>query len=128
MARMKKVSIADPKAYEATMSKGLYLVSNCLFQPFTNEQYYLVKVGKATHLNDRMRAYDTYNPMLYHIDYYPININVENKAVDTLEKVCHRLLRRIAIDETEIRAKEWFRVSRETYLEICDKGFTFFGL
>lgn len=124
---IKSTSSADPKAYTATLQKGLYLVSQCLFNPYTDERFYLIKAGKASHMSERMNQYNTYNPMMYHIDYHYVRADADNK-VKLLEEFCHNQLRHVAIKNEEIRAREWFEVSRETYLEICEKGFAWFGL
>ena len=102
---------------------GTYLVANTLFNPFTHEEFYLIKVGLGKNLHDRLHTYNTYNPMLWTIDYKLIkNEGIRNRY----EKLSHILLKEISIEKTD-KANEWFRVDRETYLTICSQGFAFFG-
>lgn len=116
-------NVADPKRYAAPKSTGLYLISNTLFNPFTNEQYYLIKVGESTNLQQRMKSYRTTNPMVFHIDF--LEWNDKEFDVYDLERECHALMLRLGFVKTK-DASEWFLVSREKYLEICRKGFIFF--
>ena len=119
---------ADPKAYTATLQKGLYLVSQCLFNPYTNQQFYLVKVGKASHMSERMSQYNTYNPLMFHVDYHYVRADMNDRSLRNLEEFCQHQIHHISIHNAEIRAKEWVEVDRATYLDICEKGFSWFGL
>jgi hypothetical protein len=116
-------NVTDFKRYDAPKSAGLYLVSNTLFNPFTNEQYYLIKVGESTNLYQRMKSYRTTNPMVFHIDF--LEWNDKEFSVYGLERECHALMLRLGFIKAK-DASEWFLVSRERYLEICKKGFAFF--
>ena len=116
-------NVADPKRYDAPKAKGLYLIGNTLFNPITNEQYYLIKVGESSNLHNRMKSYRTTNPMVFHIDY--LEWNNKDFSYFDLERECHALLMRIGF----VKAKdstEWFLTTREQYLEICERGFQFF--
>lgn len=113
-------NINDPKRHEAPKENGLYLVSNTLFNPLTNEQYYLVKVGESSNLYNRMRTYRTTNPMLFHIDYFVVNTEYY------YELQCHNLMMKKGFMRME-NSTEWFVVDKESYLEICEKGFSYFN-
>ena len=99
---------------------ALYLVGNTNFNPFTKEEFYWIKVGKTTDLKKRMRGYATHNPMLWKADYKKIS----NKYLHAHEQICHFILAKYGIQDEN--SKEWYRVSRETYLTICEQGFAFF--
>jgi hypothetical protein len=113
-------NVNDPKRYLAPKSSGLYLIGNTLFNPMTNEQYFLIKVGESSNLYNRMKSYRTTNPMVFHIDYF----TADNGIFD-LEHECHSLMLKMGFTKTKDSA-EWFLTSKETYLEICEKGFDFF--
>lgn len=104
-------------------TKGLYLLGQTNFNPYTREEFYWVKVGQSTDLNNRLSEYYSYNPMVW------INgINeIEAGGLRELEKSCHTTLR-IICQEQAFKSQEWFRVSREDYLEICEQGFKFFKI
>ena len=110
----------DPLKYSAPSCGGLYLIGNTLFNPITEEHFYLVKVGISNNLKTRMRGYRTTNPLLFHIDYY--TFTGEN---DLLENACHKILLECC-ESRIVKTDEWFRVTREKYLEICEKGFQYF--
>jgi len=40
----------NPKRYDAPSASGLYLISNTLFNPQTEEKIYIVKVGVSQNL------------------------------------------------------------------------------
>ena len=113
-------NVNDPKRYDAPKASGLYLIGNTLFNPMTNEQYFLVKVGESSNLYNRMRSYRSTNPMVFHIDYLAVK-----EDVFCLEHECHALMLRMGFVKAK-DATEWFLTSRETYLEICERGFEFF--
>lgn len=104
-------------------TNSAYLVSNTLFDPFTREEFYLIKVGKGIDLYQRLHSYNTYNPMLWTIDYTTFRTP---KEMTIYENLCHTYLNQISGEKVK-RAKEWYRVDRKTYLTICDLGFKFFG-
>ena len=97
----------------------MYLVGNTNFNPFTKEEFYWIKVGKTTDLNKRMRSYATHNPMLWKADYKIVS----HEHLNSHEQLCHCILKTYGEQENY---SEWYQVSRETYLNICDKGFSFF--
>jgi hypothetical protein len=111
------VNEEDVLRFSAPKTQGLYLIGNTLFNPHTEEQFYLVKVGISKNLQSRMKNYNTLNPLVFHIDYYT--------ECELQERQCHHILLencQSRVDKTE----EWFRVSKELYFEICEKGFQFF--
>ena len=114
-------NIADPKRKEAPKTCGLYLIGNTIFNPFSNNRFYLVKVGLSTNLYNRMKAYRTMNPFIFHIDYKEIDKEEVYKA----ETSCHIKLSKKALSRSD-DADEWFILSRQNYKKICEKGFSFF--
>ncbi len=99
---------------------ALYLVGSTFFNPHTKEEFYWIKVGKSTDLEQRMKGYATHNPMLWKQSFYYCEDKVE---MDRREHYCHKILEKVALDNKT----EWFQVSRETYLEICDTEWNFFN-
>lgn len=119
--------IIDEKAYTATNEAGLYFVSQCLCNPYTKETFYLVKVGRASHMAERMSAYNTTNPLMWHIDYkYFKSRYTASATLGSIEKSCHRILAMVAIPNDEVRAREWYCVDEATYLDMCERGFDWF--
>jgi hypothetical protein len=119
---------------------GLYLVGNVILNPVTGEVFHLVKIGMSANLYDRMKNYSTSNPMMFHIDYKIIEDDVDYSKVATykrttlrgrkikpIEEQYHKEMERLNFAHFEY-AKEWFIVSKETYLEICNKKFDFFTI
>lgn len=102
--------------YTAPNKKGLYFVGETHFNPFTDEKFYWVKIGRGVNLKNRLRDYDTHNPMLWRIDF---STKFEK------EEWYHKKLNEVAIAKCN-HNKEWFLVDRTTYLEMCEKGFKFF--
>lgn len=103
--------------YDAPDEPGLYFIGETHFNPKTDEKYYWVKVGKARSLKNRMKQYNTCNPMLWRIGF--------SKEYDK-EEHYHQLLANVAIAKCN-HNEEWFLVNRETYLEMCEKGFSYFS-
>lgn len=108
---------SDGIDYNYPACSGLYFVGQTHFNPITKEEFYWVKIGKASNIANRMAGYRTSCPMLYHIDY--------RKGSQKAEKVYHILLKSKSIAKCN-HNKEWFMVDRETYLEMCEKGFSYF--
>lgn len=113
-------NVNDPKRYSAPKAQGVYLIGNTLFNPHTNEQYYLVKVGESSNIYNRMKSYRTTNPMVFHIDFLEIK-----ESACVFEHQCHVLMFKEGFVLNK-DTSEWFLVNRETYLEICEKGFKYF--
>lgn len=103
---------------ERTFKKvvGLYFLGEVTANPETLELYYWVKIGYSSDLASRARQYDTHCPTTWRIDF------CENGE---LEFYYHKLLGACCIDRATGN-EEWFRVDRETYLEMCEKGFAYF--
>lgn len=114
----KITNFEDGIDYTTPDNGGLYFIGETHFDPITKETFYWVKIGKADNLVERMRQYNTCNPMLWRIDY---KIGAQNK-----EKFYHSLLFSKAL-ATCNHNREWFLVSEKTYLEMCDKGFEYFN-
>ena len=111
--------LSDGINYNAPNHKGLYLIGETHFNPFTDEKFYALKIGKSDrNLSDRMKTYDTHNPMLWRIDY----LNQPN-----LEKTYQVMLSKIAIARCS-HNKEWYFVDRDTYLAVCNQGFSYFDV
>ena len=109
--------------YDTPAYSGLYLIGSTYFNPITDEKYYWIKVGRANNIDHRMSKYNTCCAMLYRIDYKCINDDDECKEAEIL---CHEKLFDVSL-ATCNHNREWFLVDRETYLEICGKGFSYFN-
>lgn len=101
---------------------GLYLVGSCNFNPITDEKYYWIKVGVAKSFKKRMSSYRTHNPMLWKNSYFFCEDDTQRYY---LESQCHEILNEKAIGSLS-EASEWYEVDKDTYLDICNKGFIFF--
>lgn len=110
-------SLSDGINYDTPNEPGLYFLGETHFNPITHEEFYCVKIGRASNLRRRLKEYDTHNPMLWRIDY-----SVDNEE---MEHYYHHRLYDVAI-ATCNHNKEWFFVDRQTYLEMCEKGFSYF--
>lgn len=100
---------------------GVYLIGSTHFNPITHEEFYWVKNGKANNMAKRMRQYDTHSPMTYQIAFK--SCATEREAF-IVESRYQDILKRIAINSCSNNS-EWFRVSREVYLNICADGFNY---
>ena len=114
---VKEGELEDGIDYVAPDDGGLYFVGETHFNPATDQKYYCVKIGSASNISNRMKQYNTHNPMLWRIDYA---IHKEG-----LEKLYQSFLSRIALAKCN-HNEEWFFVDRDTYLEMCQKGFQYF--
>lgn len=101
---------------------GLYLVGSCNFNPLTDEKYYWIKVGVAKTFKRRMASYKTHNPMLWKNSYFFCEDETQRYY---LESQCHEILNLKAVGSLS-EASEWYEVDKNTYLNICNKGFAFF--
>jgi hypothetical protein len=130
----------NPLGNRAVIPKqaGLYLVGNVALNPTTGEVFYLVKIGMSANLYDRMKTYSTSNPMMFNIDYLIIEddedyskvpsyrrTTLKGRKIKPIEEQYHKAMEELNFAHCEY-AKEWFVVSKETYLEICAKKFNFF--
>ncbi len=98
---------------------GIYLIGSTFFNPITKEEFYWVKVGQSIKISERIKGYKTENPMVWEIEFCYLPL----LWVNTAETLCHEIL---AEKCSEVVGSEWFAVSRETYLEICEKKFNWF--
>ncbi len=114
-------SFEDGINYNAPEQAGLYFIGETHFNPFTKEEFYWIKIGLSTNLAKRMKQYNTCCPMLWRIA-FKTNLN---KCLENEEEEYHDKLRKIAIASCN-HNEEWFLVDRETYLEMCEKGFSYF--
>lgn len=97
---------------------GLYLVGQTTFNPFTKEEFYWVKIGKSdSSLSKRIKQYRTHNPALWLIEF---KIGSTKK-----EKLYQSILNTFGSNKDAESSKEWYAVSREDYLKICDGGFKY---
>jgi len=103
---------------------GIYLLGDCHFDPYTDEKFYCVKVGNSsTDLVKRVNSYFSCNPYIAKVSLKELPRETSYK----FEKACHELLESVSITRCPCdHTLEWFRVSRENYLEICEKGFKWF--
>ena len=100
---------------------GLYLIGTTTFNPYTNKPFFWIKIGKSEDLEKRMKSYCTHSPSIWKIDFQ----EVPKSKVDKIEKLYHALLSNIGINSAE-HSKEWYEVSKEDYLKICNEKFDFF--
>lgn len=112
----KKNPFEDGINYDVKPEAGLYFIGETHFNPITHEEFYWVKIGKSTNLKKRMNQYNTCCPMLWRID--------TSFDYDKEEYYHNRLYRECVA--TCNHNEEWFMVDRETYLEMCEKGFAYF--
>lgn len=95
---------------------GLYFIGCVGCNPITKEYQYCVKVGRSNDIGNRLRQHAGSNPLLFHnrasFPYNKSNISV-------LEGRCHEYLDKVAIG-MPTGAEEWWFVSEETYMELCD--------
>lgn len=98
---------------------GLYFFGNTAYNPITCEVHYWVKVGLSSNLHNRVKAYRTSNPSTFVIGYK------ETSQYAYEEHQCHQILEKVALYRNQNNV-EWFMVDRQTYLEMCEKGFNFF--
>ena len=109
-------------------AQGVYLIGSTRYDPKQDKVLYLLKIGKSVNLANRQRSYDTNQPMTFYIDYLLFNEDDPNKGkcnLAWLECIMQNALRTKAIAKDR-KSKEWFLFDKETYLEICDKGFAYF--
>jgi hypothetical protein len=120
---------------------GLYLVGNTIFNPMTNEQFFMVKIGMSINIYDRMKTYATSNPMMFHIGYKIVDCDsldlssypsykrkaIQSRYIKELEEQYHKAMEARKFCHFEY-AQEWFIVDQKTYLEICEKKFDFFNI
>lgn len=97
--------------------EGLYFIGEVTFNPILHEILYWVKIGYSSNLATRIRNYDTHCPTTWRIDF---------SGDGELEDYYHQLLGACCLDRAAGN-EEWFRVDEKTYLEMCEKGFSYFN-
>lgn len=103
--------------YDVPYYGGLYFIGETHFNPYTKEEFYWVKIGKSSNLAKRMKQYNTCCPMLWRIDFEIDAEELEGHYHNWLYEHCEAICN---------HNEEWFLVNRETYLEMCEKGFAYF--
>lgn len=97
---------------------GLYLLGQTAVNPHTDECFYWAKVGQTGSAKNRFGAYQTDNPCIFYIDLFNTGV-FRNQQEDA----CINKLASIAYQQ---HRAEWFRISKEDYLTICEQGFKYF--
>lgn len=100
----------------------LYMFGQTAFNPITDTHYYWVKVGLTTNLRSRISNYNSSNPA-----YYPIDFKGEgfyDNDIYKAEIYYHQILAKISFARSR-RNTEWWLVDKDTYLQICNKGFEY---
>lgn len=111
--------VDDGINYKTPDDGGAYLFGQTAYNPYTKKPYFAIKVGKADWFADRSVVYNTCCPFLFRIDYKSATNGYE------VESFYQNKLKKIAFART-CMAKEWYVVDEATYLEICEKGFSYF--
>ena len=93
------------KERDDKMQTGIYLLSSC------NAHANYIKCGKTINLQQRLRNYDTHNPIYELIDFMPVKQNL----LSNFEKQVQYELKKLSV---EITSTEWCRVSTKTLKEI----------
>lgn len=111
-----------PAVVPKNVTSGLYLIGMTAFNPFTDEHFYWLKVGKSeSSIAQRLKTYGTYTPTLWKIAYKEI----VKKNVGWQEKKYQNILATIGDNTNAENSKEWYQVSRENYLKASVDGFKF---
>lgn len=102
----------------ADFNGGLYLIGQTAINPHTEECFYWAKVGQTGNAKSRFGSYQTDNPCVFYIDLHTTIV-----FRDEQENACINKLASIAYQQ---HRAEWFRISKEDYLNICEQGFKYF--
>lgn len=103
----------------APETSGLYFFGSTAFNPETSEVQFWVKIGLGSNLQKRVKSYGTYAPSIFIIGYK------ETRNHYNEEHQYHKLLENIALYRNQ-NSTEWWMVDKEAYLQMCQKGFSFF--
>lgn len=115
---------SNPLGLDVPNISGLYLIGNTAFNPITQEKQYWVKVGQASDLYGTFRKrYRCTNPCVFNIDFY----TYDQQHININEYACHEKLLSIC-EALRAGTEEWFLVSEQIYMEICEKKFAYFNL
>lgn len=107
---------------------GVYILGQTAFNPYTHQEYYLLKVGMGKDIYKRLKAYSTHNPAFWIIDTY----ETDEKDAKWWEEQMHNVLfynfpQGESIETVcNIHSTEWTSVSREVYLAVCEYGYNAF--
>lgn len=92
---------------------GLYLIGQALYNPFTKDVYYWIKVGQTKRLSNRVSAYRTNSSAIYFIDWIETNqLECEEHYHKILDKLCSKKHR-----------NEWFQINENLFLNLYNNGF-----
>lgn len=95
--------------------RGLYFVAMMAHNP-DDTNFYLVKVGKAEDIGNRMKQYASHNPMIYHNN---CSLYISEGNLDPYEHNCHIFLSNIAFGRAQ-NSLEWYYVNEKDYYALCD--------
>lgn len=95
---------------------GLYFLGNCGYNPITKETTFLAKIGSSENIGKRLKAYVTYNPLLYHNH---SSLQVPSNILYKIEKVAHKFLDKHAYAKPS-ETNEWWYFTEENYLTMCE--------
>jgi hypothetical protein len=98
---------------------GLYLIGQSSRNPITGENRFWLKVGLTTDREKRVKTYLTHCADVYFIDWH----GERSHDIKSLESYYHTLLKNAAYDNRT----EWFQVPEKYYLEVSQKGFSFWN-
>jgi hypothetical protein len=98
---------------------GLYFIGETHFNPITDEKFYCVKIGLSNNIKKRMNNYRSCTSMVYPIEF------LDASNYEELERYYHNLLNKVATYRNQNNEEYWF-VDRETYLAMCEQGFSYF--
>ena len=101
---------------------GLYMIGETTFNPYSNEKLFGIKVGKGKNLKQRIRSYKTCGSTPFVCDYLLVPEDKLDYAENMIQNVLR--LRCIALNGHN---DEWFYFNEKTYLQICEKGFSYFN-
>lgn len=109
----------DTNLRNAPHTSGLYFFGVVNSNPFTHKEFYNVKIGLASDIAKRLNSYRTHSPMVKLIALY------ECEDYREQEKKYHTLLNQHATFRNQ-NNDEWWFVDRDTYLQMSEKGFSYF--
>ncbi|MBR4122880.1 MAG: GIY-YIG nuclease family protein [Clostridia bacterium] len=95
--------------------EGIYLLGQCNFNPYTNEQQYWIKIGKSKNIQKRLKSYLTYCPCTVLLDTLRCD-----RFTSVIENFSHDLMREFSIGKCQHNS-EWWLVSKETYMGFCEQ-------
>lgn len=106
---------------EMPESSGVYMIGTTAVNPYTGEEFFWIKVGQSDNLYKRVKTYNIYNPTMWKATY----LLLEKEYLRDIEKYLHEQLGKICINRSNT-SREWFQVSKQDYINLCEKGFNCF--